>query len=97
MFVDRIRLLDESLQPIALRIGQFGKSCFAIALMAAEEIVTGAHGQAHEPMFERRLATKALQLLEGLEPDFLSDIFDFAFPPRVAAGRGKDARRVFLD
>src|SRR2546429_1571066 len=65
--------------------------------MAAEEIITSAHCQAHQPMFERGFATKAFELLKGLKPDFLDDVLDLAFAAGVAASGGKDAGRILLD
>ncbi len=37
------------------------------------------------------------ELLKRLDPNFLDDVLDFAFQASIAPGRGKDARRIFLD
>jgi hypothetical protein len=65
--------------------------------VAAQKIVAGADGEAHEPVFKRSVAPKAGEFLEGFHPDFLNDVFNFGFAAGVAAGGGEDARGIFDD
>ena len=48
-------------------------------------------------MLEWRVAAKAAEFLKRFEPDFLDDVFHFAFAPRITAGGGKNARRIFFN
>src|SRR5258707_4112620 len=92
-----LRVTGKTLQPVSLRLAQFGKRRLAVALMAVQEIVTSATRQPHQPMFEGRFRSKAAELLECLEPHLLHDVFDFALPAGIAARRNKNARGIFLD
>src|SRR5437016_6620187 len=97
MFVGAVRMLHKMLEPIILRLSQVGEGGFAISAVSAKKIVTGADGQAHEPMFEGGLAAKSPEFLKGLQPNFLDDVLDFVLAAGVAAGRGKNAGRILLD
>jgi hypothetical protein len=96
-FIGLIRVADKPVKPVILRFGEFGKGGFTVALVAAQEIVAGADGQAHQPMFKGSFATDASEFVEGFEPDFLYDVLDLAFPAGVTTGGGKNARGVFHD
>src|SRR6266852_3761130 len=65
--------------------------------MAAQKVVTGAHRQAHQPMFERRFAAKTTQLQVSLAPNLLDNVFDFRLATGITARGGKDARRITGD
>ena len=88
---------DVVFQPIALGVSQLGDVGFAIALVFAQEIVAGADGEAHEPVFEGRIAAEGGEMAVGFGPDFLDDVFDLAFAAGVTARGGEEAGGIFAD
>ena len=65
--------------------------------MGSKKIVARPDRQAHQPMLERRFASKTAELLERLDPNLLHDIFHLAFAPGITARGAKNPRRIFLD
>lgn len=65
--------------------------------MGAEEVVAGAHRDAHEPVLERRFEPEAGQPFETLEKHLLNDVLHLGLAAGIAAGGGEDARLMASD
>ena len=84
-------------EEVGFFVGDIGDVVFAVALVLAEEVVAGADGQAHEPVFEGGVAAVGAEFLESFDEDFLGDVFDFVFAAGVAADGAKNFRLIFGD